>query len=103
MKMASVLTTLQCRLFGEAGDCVVECLRGVFDIVGIDTAHADATGFQQVDVVLVDEAANLRLRQTGVWKHADLVDDVLPGARGLEPEIIRKTMLIFLFKTQLTS
>lgn len=90
---------MDCRLFGEAGDGVVERLRGVLDIVSVDAAHADASGLQEVDVVLVDEAADLRLRQAGVREHADLVDDMLPGTGGFKPEMIHnKAMFIFVLK-----
>ena len=50
----------------------------MFDVLGVDSRQRDASGGEQVNVVLVNQDAALLLRQSGVRKHPDLVRNVVP-------------------------
>lgn len=62
----------------------IDGARKVFQIMRIQTGHADAPVLGHVDVGHVAQLAHLRLAQPREREHADLVRDVVPGARGAE-------------------
>jgi hypothetical protein len=68
----------------ELGDCVVDGLGHVADVLAVEAHHRDASVLQHVDVVRVDQVQRLRLAQASVGEHPDLLCDVLPTAGRLQ-------------------
>lgn len=71
------------RLLRLAND-LVNGLGKVLDIPRVETSHADAAVLGHVDVGVLAQLQDLGLAETGEAEHADLVGDVVPGARGAE-------------------
>lgn len=60
---------------------LMDGLCDVVDILGGHTAHVDATASHQVDVLLLYEIFDLFGVEAGETEHADLLGDMVPGAR----------------------
>jgi len=68
----------------DAPNYVVDRLCNVIHVLSGQSDHSDSAVFHHMDVVVVDQGVYLRLAQTCVWEHADLISYVWPTARSLQ-------------------
>lgn len=74
--------TLDYTLRSVVPDHIVQGLGKIFNIVGVETSHADAAVLGHVDMPLLPDGQDLLLGDAGEAEHADLTGDVFPVARG---------------------
>lgn len=56
----------------------------VVDVLGVEAYHCDSAVFQHVDVVVIDQVHRLCLAESGEWKHANLICNMVPCSWGFQ-------------------
>jgi len=72
---------------------VINGSSNVLDVTAGDTSHGDTAVTEHVNVVLLNHLLGLFWGETSEGEHTNLVGDMLPSARGLEPgELIEENL-----------